>query len=399
EKTHFNECVTLLSKAKKLAYKYEKFEILTDIIRLEKKLNTSETNDINTYNAALVLSEEQKDISSKLENINEYWILFRKISMLMTKYIHLRTEKERKEVGKIIENPLMQNIEKTHTFQSKIYFYQIKSFYYRLIGETEKSSLSRIALLKHWEEQEHFSKEDPAGYIQAIKQVLNIQLDGQKYDAFITTIEKLKKIKSQSESIKLSIFNSYYQLKLVYYINTLSLESDEFVNESILEMEKLKNKLSKEVELTMYYLLALYFFMQNDFKGALKWNNQVMNDTSAGSREDLKSFSKILNLIIHYELKNFDLLEYILKSAYKHLLKMEHLHLFEKAILKFIHKLPKTNAKADIIPHFKVLRSEFIELEKDPNEDKVTRYFDFVSWLDSKIENKSFVEIVKGKVK
>lgn len=397
EKTHFNECSTLIMKAKKLAYKYEKFEILIDIIKIEKKLNTSETNDINTYNAALVLSEEQKNISQKLENINEYWILFRKISMLMVKYIHLRTEKEKAEVRTIIEHPLMLTEENAHTFQSKIYFYQIKAYYYRLIGETENSSIARIKLLKQWEKQEHFTKEDPSGYIQAIKQVLNIQLDAQKYEEFIITIEKLKSIKSQSESVKLSIFNSYYQLKLVYQINTFSLDSNEFVYESIQEMEKLKNKLSKEVELTMYYLLTLYFFMKNDFKSALKWNNEIMSDNSSGSREDLKSFSKILNLIIHYELKNFDLLEYILKSTYKYLLKMERLHLFEKTILKFIHQLPKTNARTDIIPHFIVLRTEFAELEKNPNEDKVTRYFDILSWLDSKIENKSFVEIVKAK--
>ncbi len=399
EKTHLDECNTQLKKAKKIAYKFEKFEILLDILKLEKKLNTVEANNINLYNDALRIQEEQKEIIQKIDNINDYWILSRQISMLMIKYIHLRTEKEKAEVRKIIEHPLMLDINNALSFQSKVYYHQIVSYYYRLIGETEKSSAARIALLNQWEKQEYFSKEDPAGYIHAVKQVLNIQLDGQKFEEFTKTIEKLKKIKSQSESIKLSIFNSYYQQKLVYHINTLSLKSNDFVNESIEEMGRLKNKLSKEVELTMCYLLAMYFFMQCDYKSSLKWNNQIMNDASPGTREDLKSFSKILNLMIHYELKNYDLLEYILKSTYKHLLKMEHLHLFEKAILKFIHQLPKTNTRADIIPHFTKLRDEFTELEKNPNEDKVTRYFDFIAWLDSKIENKPFVEIVKRKTK
>ena len=66
--------------------------------------------------------------------------------------------------------------------------------------------------------------------------------------------------------------------------------------------------------------------------------------------------------------------------------------------MNFIRKkIPKIITDKERIVVFKELKIELEEITKDPFEKKALEYFDFISWLESKIENKSFAEIVKEK--
>ncbi len=42
---------------------------------------------------------------------------------------------------------------------------------------------------------------------------------------------------------------------------------------------------------------------------------------------------------------------------------------------------------------------QFKKLKTDPYEKGAFEYFDFISWLESKIENRPFAEIIKEKAK
>jgi len=104
------------------------------------------------------------------------------------------------------------------------------------------------------------------------------------------------------------------------------------------------------------------------------------------------------NLILHYELDNTELIEYFVKSTYRLLYKRKRLYKIETHILKFIkNKLPNIFSQKDLIKAFKKELPILRAFQKDPFEQKAFRYFDFVSWLESKIENRPFAEIVKEK--
>ena len=47
---------------------------------------------------------------------------------------------------------------------------------------------------------------------------------------------------------------------------------------------------------------------------------------------------------------------------------------------------------------FSELKSKLVFFSKDKNEKYALDYFDFISWAESKIENKSFVQVVKEKM-
>ena len=83
-------------------------------------------------------------------------------------------------------------------------------------------------------------------------------------------------------------------------------------------------------------------------------------------------------------------------TAYKFLIKMNDLHEVQKEMIKFIRGLQ------DIYPHdlknaFKDLLERLKVYEDHPFERRSFLYLDIISWLESKIENKTVSEIIKNK--
>ena len=113
-------------------------------------------------------------------------------------------------------------------------------------------------------------------------------------------------------------------------------------------------------------------------------------------REDLLCFSRILNLVAHYEAGLDYNLESLIKSTYKFLIKMEDLYFVQKEMIKFLKQL------GDIYPQeikaaFKELHAKLKRLEEDPYERRAFLYLDVLSWLESRIENKSVETIIRRK--
>ena len=64
-----------------------------------------------------------------------------------------------------------------------------------------------------------------------------------------------------------------------------------------------------------------------------------------------------------------------------------------------IRKLINVNSKKESLQFFKQLKLALEPVVKDPLEEKFLVYFDIMSWLESKIENKKFADVVKSKLK
>jgi len=92
-----------------------------------------------------------------------------------------------------------------------------------------------------------------------------------------------------------------------------------------------------------------------------------------------------LNLLIHFKLKHYDLLEYELLSAKKHFITNGRFFTFEKIMLKFLKDLLSTNEKKKIKLLHENLKVKFAELKKDPFEKVVFQFYDFENW-ENKIE-------------
>jgi len=92
-----------------------------------------------------------------------------------------------------------------------------------------------------------------------------------------------------------------------------------------------------------------------------------------------------MNLVIHFELKNFELLRYLLISTYRFLYKREKLFKVELLVLEFIRKLPKVKNEHELSFLFIRMQKELKKLKPDKFEKNAFEYFDFSQWVNSKV--------------
>tara|TARA_B100001758_G_scaffold222355_1_gene212290 strand:- start:164 stop:670 length:507 start_codon:yes stop_codon:yes gene_type:complete len=146
----------------------------------------------------------------------------------------------------------------------------------------------------------------------------------------------------------------------------------------------------------LYYKIACIYFGKEDYENCIIYLDKIISNKDLKMREDLLCFSRVLNIFAHYE-AGFDYhLEKQLRETYKFLIKMNDLHEVQKAMIRFVRKLDQVYPH-DLKHAFKNLLIELKKYENDPYEKRSFLYLDILSWLESKIEGKPIVDIIKRK--
>jgi tetratricopeptide (TPR) repeat protein len=165
------------------------------------------------------------------------------------------------------------------------------------------------------------------------------------------------------------------------------------------EKTKIFEKSSKEQQIKFLFNAAYTLFGVGEYKKALKVLNDILNDNEQKLRQDLYSFARILNLLIHFELENFEFLEYSSNSAIRYLNRIKRDYEIETVFVKQMRKLARTATKLESIPIYEETLVQIEDLLKDENEHVILDYIDIQNWIKSKITDKSFVELVKAQTK
>jgi hypothetical protein len=149
--------------------------------------------------------------------------------------------------------------------------------------------------------------------------------------------------------------------------------------------------------LVFYYKIACLYFGSGNNEKAIDYLNKIINN-KADLRTDLQCYARLLNLIAHYELGNFDLLEYLSKSVYRFMAKMENLSKVEEEMFAFLRRSLHVGAHA-LKPEFEKLLGRLKKYEGNPLESRAFAYLDVISWLESKINDVHVQDVIKNKFK
>src|SRR5690554_4977163 len=217
------------------------------------------------------------------------------------------------------------------------------------------------------------------------------------------TIEEIKALKGKKG------FNSIYMtlkinnILLTHQMNLYNLQGKFDKSLAVFEDGYEKNKdlierSSKEAQIKFYFNASYTLFMASDYKNALYFINIILNDNEQQLRQDIYSFARILNLLLHFELTNYDYLEYSSNSAIRYLNKTKRDHQIEKVFIRQIKKIAKTATQLETIPIYKETLKQINTLLEDENERVILDYIDVKSWLESKITGELFTDLVKQKV-
>ena len=184
---------------------------------------------------------------------------------------------------------------------------------------------------------------ETAHYIKGMHNLLGAHFDLLNYPKFIETLEEFEKFYTSDSCTE----NDNNRIQTFVYLH-ISKINKHFLEGTFTEglklvpyiEEKLKEYelyLDRHRVLVFYYKIASLYFGSGDYEKAIDYLNKIIN-WKVDLRTDLQCYARLLHLIAHYELGNFQLLEYLIKSVYRFMAKMENLSLVEEEMFKFLRK-------------------------------------------------------------
>ena len=123
-----------------------------------------------------------------------------------------------------------------------------------------------------------------------------------------------------------------------------------------------------------------------NYKEALRYINEFLNKADPRLKQDTYCIARVINLLLHFELDNRDLLEYQLESAQRFLKSRKRLFKFEKAVLQFIKDSLNLPPEVPNTHLFQWLKKELNNIQQTPLEKNVFAYFNFIPWLERKVD-------------
>lgn len=398
-KALYKECEKFVTRAKKIAVDYEEFYYWFELISWEKRLLDSASEDGEFSFNLNELIEEEEMVIAKLRNLAEYQVIYSKINQIFRSGGFSRNSEERKVVEGIADYHLIKGKNTALSSRASSICYYIKG----LCAATNRNYEDSYTFFKRTKEildKNPLIKEDLGQrYILTNSHLLHCYIDNFQESEAREIIDEIRALEGTKgfNSIDISnrIFTTSYNGEFALN-NAIGKFKDsknliEVVNDKLAQS---RDKFLKEQVVLFLYNKAYTYFGLGEYKKALAELNEVLNDNEQVLRQDLYSFARIFNLLIHIELENNDFLEYIIKSTNRYLSKHNKDYLIEKVVIKHIKKLAKSvnsTQKNDVLL---AMKEEITKLMEDPNERIILEYFHLPAWINSKLDKCSFSEAI-----
>jgi tetratricopeptide (TPR) repeat protein len=251
-----------------------------------------------------------------------------------------------------------------------------------------------------FDKEEHMKQIESAQYIKGLHNLITSLFDLRYVDKFKETIAVLENVMdspivANNQNNKIQSFVYLYIAK----INQHFLEGS--FSEGLAMVPTMEEKL-KEIEMYMdshrvlvfYYKIACLYFGAGQADKAIDYLNRIIN-WKLNLRDDLQCYARLLHLIAHYELGNMEIVNYLSKSVYRFMSKMNNLGAVEEVLFHFIRK--SIQSGGEINQSFQDLLDTLQPLEKNKLESRAFMYLDIISWLESRIQGKDVQSIIREK--
>jgi len=397
----YDQCIKMLDKAKSTAIKYDKNALLLEIIEFEKRLVTKYIRS-NIEDKVSKLISNSDEINEKINNINTFSNLTIKLYSFYLKIGFLRNHKDFELVNSFLYSTLPVFQEERLSFDEKMYLYNSFVGYYFFIQDFERGHEYAKKWVELFENYQEYKIPKIEMYIKSLNNLLVSQSKLFRYEDFKNTVQKFDEIENLkdlkiTENIRLLLFKYSSTHKINRYFLTGEFnEGVQIIPEIAASLEDFEQLLDTHYIIIFYYKFACMYFGNSDYQKVVFWLNKIINMKDLDLRSDIHSFARILNLISHYELGNLDLVDYYIRSTYRFLIKKNDLHLFQKIIMKFLRKLSSIT-RDQLHDAFIELREQLLPLNEKFYERRPFIYFDIISWLESKIDNRNVQEVIHEK--
>lgn len=394
------QALKMLDKMKETARTHNQFTYLMQALFFEKKIEALHITR-SMQDRADVLTQEAEQANQRLVRISRLSNLSLKLYSWYINNGHARNAQEEEAIRQFFNDHLPRNANNVQGFYEKLYLYQSYCWYTFI----RQDWLTYYRYTNKWVElfrsEPQMIQVETAHYIKGLHNLLNAHFGLRNYPRFNETLKEFQEF-SKSDLVEQTENN---RIQTFVYLN-IALINKHFMEGTFTEGlplaafidEKLKEYslyLDRHRVLVFHYKIASLYFGSGDFEKAIDHLNKIIN-WKMDLRTDLQCYSRLLHLIAHYELGNYQLIEYLARSVFRFMAKMEHLSIVEEEILEFLRKSFRIST-SELKDAFRNLLARLKEQENNPLETRAFSYLDIISWLESKISGVAVQDVIRKK--
>lgn len=400
DKAQYKQCRKMLNKLKEEAYAEEGFNFILEIISIEKQLLDIENKFGNTSKSLDDLIKEEQLLIDKSKNIGEYAQSFSKINYQVRQNMVVKTSKELETYDKLLNSALFKNCDRCYSKKAEVLYHHSRALCFSKKRDNTMRQNEFKDMVALMDKNPFLINEYPKRYLSGINNILSVEIEQAHYATAEKLINDFIQLKNHpafnTTDLQLKIFTSTTNAQLLIYTDggrtDKALPIVKLINEQI---ALYKDKINKEEVLIFYYNFTSLYIYSQKYEEASKYLNLLLSENDTQLRQDLQCFSRLQNIILHYELQKIPELKYLLKTTRDSYKQQKPQFKIEKLLLDMFEELIESE-KPQLI--WEKYNEELKELIQDPFEKIANYYFDFLAYTESKVSGKKVGDIIFDKV-
>jgi hypothetical protein len=337
------------------------------------------------------LRKREETAADFIRNISQYRSLFERMRLVefTSSSSDYSKEAQRKELEKILQSPFLQQKENAITHESKYLYHICYSIYYGAVKDHTNRLINARELLRLVESNKNSTVESSSKYRNVINQFLNACIGARDFTGFEEYLSLIEN--------RVHLITSPYMRARTFLIvknqrlNKNFIEGDIEKNREVIEafrdeLSVHEKMLPPEIFYALYSNILITYFYCEEYRAVIPFINKIINEYNPKINKGVISMAQCINLVVHFELGNHDLLHYLIKS-----LKAEkegktvYFELMEWIILLIETELNTNEKQKD--KKLKTLFTRFTELMNDDAEKELIKDFYLDRWLMKKYRN------------
>lgn len=394
------QSLKILEKLKETARLHNKFNFLTQVISWEKKIETLHITR-SMQDRGEQLSAEAVEVNAKVDMVAKLSNLAMRLYSWYIKNGHARNEKDETGVINFLKDNLPPRSHEQTGFYERLYLYQSYCWY----AFIRQDFLMYYRYAQKWidifHEQPLMIRVETGYYIKGWHNLLNAHFDLRNYEKFEIDLQHFisfaeTPVANQHDNHRIQTFVYIYSAKINQHFMKGTFA------EGLKDVPLIEEKLTEYALyidnhrlLVFNYKIASLYFGNGNFDTSIDYLQKIINGNDA-MRNDLQCYARLMHLMAHYELGNFEIIESLTRSVYRFMAKMENLTIVEEEMFKFLRNSFHVHRQR-LKPELEKFLLNIKKLEKNRFQTRSFAYLDVISWVESKVSGKTMGSIIREK--
>jgi hypothetical protein len=387
----YGQAAKVMQKTKEYAWQCQKFELLLNMLQVEKMIMYRFLNVKQLQNYQERHKAESAHLLDIITNRETYQSLYDSIFYLYRTYDRPRSEAEKQKYDNIIAHPLLSDEGNPLSLQAKCYFCVIFAVYYSMMGDSERAYHYCLAEVAAIEESPLLTLSHIDRYISALNNVLHLEIERDNLPAFSDTLNKIRYLPTKYPNIGIQaerrIFEATYTLELSLYFKTKELAKGlalvPEVEEGIGRFVDLGG--SWDMYFTMFYDIARTYYFAGELDRALDWLDKILFSPHDDLAIFIACYAKMLYLLIHYDKGNLGFVENQVPSAKRFLKTNGRLFEVEKLVFKLLQRIVQARDTPSVQHELQAFKQKYKALADSPYKRNAQDYLNIRTWVASKL--------------